>query len=148
MAQENQSIGVSPKKIQDDMWAGLGTQALLSAIELDIFSIISEGNRTVIDIARRAKAKSRGTRMLLDAMVGLGYLTKKGEKYALEPLSETYLVRGKESYMGDMVMIARITHPAWLRLTEIVKTGVPAQAVDAEEPGRDFFPKIVGALFP
>jgi ubiquinone/menaquinone biosynthesis C-methylase UbiE len=148
MTQDNNNIEVSPKKIQDDMWAGLGTQALLSAIELDIFSVISEGNRTVADIARRAKAKSRGTRMLLDGLVGLGYLNKKGEKYGLEPVSDSYLVRGKDAYMGDMVMISRVTHPAWLQLTEIIKTGKPAQAVDAEGQGKDFFPKIVGALFP
>ena len=37
---------------------------------------------------------------------------------------------------------------SWQALAETVRTGRPGQSVDAEEAGREFFPKLVAALFP
>jgi 2-polyprenyl-3-methyl-5-hydroxy-6-metoxy-1,4-benzoquinol methylase len=38
--------------------------------------------------------------------------------------------------------------PKWLHLNEIVKTGKPAQAVNQEEAGGEFFQKLVTEIFP
>jgi ubiquinone/menaquinone biosynthesis C-methylase UbiE len=148
MAQAKPSIEVSPLKLQQDLWGMLATQAILAGIQHDVFTIIAEGNRTAKDIARKAKASARGVRILLDALTGLGYLTKKGDKYGLEPISDTFLVRGKPSYMGDMSATAKLTHAGWANLGEVVKTGKSAASVDAEAGGKEFFPKLVAALFP
>jgi len=148
MAKAKDNEAVTPQKLQQDLWAVLAAQALITGTELDVFTIISEGNRTPKEVARRAKANVRGIRMLLDALTGLGYLNKKGEKYGLEPISEKFLVRGKPAYMGDFSVTANLTRPGWFQLSEVVRSGKPVAAVDAEESGKEFFPKLVAALFP
>ncbi|HKV38950.1 MAG TPA: methyltransferase [Blastocatellia bacterium] len=139
---------VSPAQIGEDLWAALATQALVSGIELRVFTHIAGGKSTPGAIARAAHTSERGTRMLLDALAALGYLSKNGETYALEPVANTFLVQGKASYMGDLASATRLTYAGWANLTEAVKSGKPANAVDVESSGKEFFPKLVGALFP
>jgi 3-hydroxy-5-methyl-1-naphthoate 3-O-methyltransferase len=148
MAKATENSEVTPQKLQQDLWAVLGAQALTTGVELDIFTIISEGNRTPKEVARRAKASQRGVRMLMDALTGMGYLNKRGETYGLEPISDKFLVSGKPTYMGSFASTTSLTRPGWAQLGEVVKTGKPVAAVDAEEAGKEFFPKLVAILFP
>jgi ubiquinone/menaquinone biosynthesis C-methylase UbiE len=148
MAQSAKQIDVTPERILQDLWAARNAQALMAGTELDLFTHIKNGKHTAKEIGRAAKASERGTRRLLDALVGLGYLNKSGEEYGLEPVSERFLVRGGATYLGPMVNETRLVWESWAHLTEVVKTGRPFTAVDTEESGRDFFPKLVAAIFP
>src|SRR5258708_5742742 len=47
-----------------------------------------------------------------------------------------------------MVNETRLVWESWSHLTEVVKSGRPFSAVDTEQTGRDFFPKLVTAIFP
>src|SRR5579884_2735091 len=67
---------VTPQRIIEDLWAGWRAQTLVAAVELDLFTHIAEGKRTSKEIARSASSSEHGTRRLLDALVGLGYLNK------------------------------------------------------------------------
>jgi ubiquinone/menaquinone biosynthesis C-methylase UbiE len=139
---------VTPQKIIEDLWAARATQALVTGIELDVFTHISAGKHTVKEIARAAKASDDGMERLLDALVGLGYLNKKKNRYGLKPIAEKFLIRGKDSYIGDFTYETRLTWDGWLRLTEVIRSGRPVERVDSEESGREFFPKLVSAIFP
>jgi len=148
MAQAAKQIEATPERIIQDMWAARNAQALMAGTELDFFTHISNGKHTAKEIARAAKASERGTRRLLDALVGLGYLSKKDNNYYLEAVSERFLVRGQPTYLGPMVTETRMVWESWSHLTEVVKSGRPFTAVDTEQFGRDFFPKLVAAIFP
>src|SRR5260370_1221861 len=41
-----------------------------------------------------------------------------------------------------------LSYKTWPGLVDAVRSGKPAQAVEAEERGREFFPKLVAGLFP
>lgn len=139
---------VTPHTVMQDLWAGWRAQALVAAIELEVFTHISQGKRTAKEIASASSSSDDGMRRLLDAMVGLGYLDKTGDKYKLEPVSDTFLVRGNKSYLGEMAYITRNGWDSWSHLTDVVRTGQPMETIDAEEKGREFFPKLISALFP
>ncbi len=134
---------LTPQQIMDDFWGAWKTQTLIAGIELDLFTHIAEGNRTPREIARAAKASERGTPRLLDALVGLGYLNKKGNRYRLKPVSEKFLVCGKETYVGDTAQTTRLRWDTWARLTQAVKTGRPVLRLD-----KGYFSKLVKAIFP
>ena len=148
MAQAAKQIEATPERIIQDMWAARNAQALMAGSELDFFTHINNGKHTAKEIARAAKASERGTRRLLDALVALGYLNKKGNGYHNEPVSERFLVRGQPTYLGPMVNETRMVWESWSHLTEVVKSGRPFTAVDTEQLGRDFFPQLVAAIFP
>jgi 3-hydroxy-5-methyl-1-naphthoate 3-O-methyltransferase len=134
--------------VTDAMWAFGRTHALTSAIELKVFDPLEQGPKTAADIAKALKLSARGVRILLDVLVGLELLAKNKDAYALNPTSATFLVTDSPAYVGEFVQHARMLDDTWNGLTETVRTGKPAQAVDLEERGREFFPKLVGALFP
>src|SRR5437588_3089035 len=148
MSQAAKQAQVTPERIIQDLWAARNAQALMAGTELDFFTHINNGKHTAKEIARAAKASERGTRRLLDAQVGLGYLRKKYNNYYLEPVPKRFLVRGQPTFLGPMVNETRIVWESWSHLTEVVKSGRPFTAVDTEQTGRDFFPKLVAAIFP
>jgi ubiquinone/menaquinone biosynthesis C-methylase UbiE len=139
---------LTPLPIFEDLCGYWRTQALVSAIELDLFTPMAQGKRTAEEIAAAAGASARGVPRLLDALVAMGYLSKSGNRYGLRPLAATFLLRGKERYMGGVAFTSRDLWEAWAHLHEAVKTGRPFQAVDAVERGKEFFPRLVSGLFP
>src|SRR5215471_19866993 len=143
----NRGKAVTPEPISESLWAPLATRALITGTELGVFTLIAEGIRTAEDIAGQSKASKRGIVMLLDGLAGLGYLNKKGNRYGLEPIAETFLVTGKPGYMGDLVTTLGAMRIDWNALTESVRSGQPITTVDADQAGREFFPKLVAGLF-
>jgi ubiquinone/menaquinone biosynthesis C-methylase UbiE len=74
-------------------------------------------------------------------------LTKNGAAYGLTPEVETYLVQGKEKYLGPMIQHTDLLWPTFGRLTEAVRTGQPQRAVDEEAQGEEFFVQLVPMIF-
>ncbi|MBI3651910.1 MAG: methyltransferase domain-containing protein [Acidobacteria bacterium] len=142
------SSPITPQQIIDHLWAARSAMALAAGIEHEVFTHVANGERTAVDIAKAAKASKRGMEPLLDALVALQYLTKKGNQYGLAPVSEMFLVKSKPTYMGAFAQETALNWEAWGKLAEVVKTGKPVVAVDAEKFGKEFFPKLVAAIFP
>src|SRR2546430_8684062 len=76
------------------------TEALKTAIELELFTAIAEGKQTAEDIGARCKASARGTRILCDFLVVHGLLTKHANRYALTPDSAVFLDKHSKAYVG------------------------------------------------
>ena len=138
---------VTPMKFINDLWAARVSLTLIAAIELDVFTTIAQGKKTAADVAKAIKAPKRGVDRLLDALVGIGYLTKKGSQLGLTPVADTFLVRTKHTFIGAMADESRITLPGWMQLADVVRSGKPVAGVDTAE-GREFFPRLVKAIFP
>ena len=148
MKQSATRMNVTPQRIIEDLWAGWRAQTLVAAVELDLFTQMMEGKYTSKEIAHSASSSEHGTRRLLDALVGLGYLNKKGKRYSLEPISKTFLVRDKGPYIGGMAYTTKLGWEKWAHLTDVVRSGHSIDSVDKEEEGREFFPKLVAGIFP
>ncbi|MBA2524852.1 MAG: methyltransferase domain-containing protein [Pyrinomonadaceae bacterium] len=76
------------------------TEGLKAAIELEVFTAISEGKTTAIEIAERSNASERGIRILCDFLCVLGFLTKDGGSYKLTPESALFLDKRSPAYLG------------------------------------------------
>jgi ubiquinone/menaquinone biosynthesis C-methylase UbiE len=134
--------------IVDDLWAARESQVLIAGVDLDVFTYISHGHDTAEAVADAIGAPLRGVRRLLDALVGIEYLTKEGGRYGLDPLTARYLVRDKPEYVGGMVDELKLLWRSWANLSEVVRTGRPVSRWDDEDTARDMFPRLVSALFP
>jgi ubiquinone/menaquinone biosynthesis C-methylase UbiE len=138
---------VTPMKIVNDLWAARTALALSAAVDLDVFTSISQGKKTSAAIAKSLGLSQRGVERLLDALTGIGYTTKRGTQYGLTPIADTFLVRTKHTYMGAMTKETQMTLPLWMQLADVIRSGKPAAAVNSDE-GRKFFPELVKAIFP
>ena len=138
----------TPELVMRHYWGIASTQALVTAIELDVFSLIANGKHTVQAISRAAKTTTRGMTVLLDALVGMQLLTKGELGYELTPDSEMYLVDSSLVSFGRMIRQGgRVALKSWSNLTEVVRTGKPLFSAD-EKHFEKFFPELVRALFP
>jgi ubiquinone/menaquinone biosynthesis C-methylase UbiE len=101
------------------------TAALRAAIELDVFTAIGEGQSTVAQIAQRANASERGTRILCDNLTIMGFLTKNSTHYGLAPDAATFLDRRSPAYMGTAARFLNAPEilGAYDHLTEAVRKG-------------------------
>src|SRR5690242_3304853 len=79
------------------------TEAIRSAIELDVFTAIGAGHDTAAAIAKACKVAERGARILCDFLVVNGFLTKSGSEYGLAQDSATFLDRKSPAYMGSCI---------------------------------------------
>ncbi len=100
MSSVPQAQSPSPALFFDTMNAYQRTAALKGAIQLDVFTAIGEGNSTAEAIARRCDTSERGTRILCDYLVIIGFLTKDGVNYRLTPDTAMFLDRRSPAYMG------------------------------------------------
>lgn len=101
------------------------TAALKAAVELDVFTGIAEGKRTVQQLATRCEASDRGIRILCDYLVIHGFLTKAGGHYDLTQDSAFFLDRNSPAYMGGTLefLLSPMLTGAFENLTEVVRKG-------------------------
>ena len=114
-----------------------GSKALLSAVELDLFSTLAQRPLSGKTLTAKLGLQPRGTRDWLDALVSLGMLNRSGDEYANTPATDLYLDRAKPTYLGGMLEMANARlYPFWGSLTDGLRTGHPQNEAKA---GEDFF---------
>ena len=125
------------------------TQALKTAIELETFTAIGEGNTTTQAIAKRCGASERGTRIICDFLTIIGFLTKEGNDYSLTADSAMFLDKRSPAYMGtisNFILSEHIRQP-FERLTETVRNGFYA-ADTAFEPDHPMWVEFARSMQP
>jgi predicted O-methyltransferase YrrM len=102
MSSSPQPQAPSPGIVFDTLQAYQRSVALRGAIDLDLFTAIADGNKSLSAIASRIKASEKGTRVLCDYLTMLGFLVKQGGEYSLTPDSAAFLNRHSPAYMGTI----------------------------------------------
>src|SRR5262245_12158993 len=94
---------VTPERIMKFAWGYAAPLILEAGVRLGLFDALSGGPRTVVEVSGSAGASERGVRMALNALVGLGLLTKQSDRYTLTPEADTYLVSTKPTFLGGFL---------------------------------------------
>ncbi len=113
------------------------SRILLSAAELDLFTVLAPAPLSAQEIAGQIGADLRALTILLDALAAIGLLIKQGDQYQCpSPLSALLSKRSPDSILAMVLHMAHVWQ-RWSRLTEVVKGhGVPETfpvSPDAEE---------------
>ena len=115
-----------------------GSKALLSAVELGLFSeLAAAGPLDAEELRERLGLHPRSARDFLDALVALDMLEREDGRYANTPATDLFLDRAKPSYIGGVLEMgnARL-YGFWGSLTEGLRTGAPQNEA---KDGEDFF---------
>ncbi|MBN1434743.1 class I SAM-dependent methyltransferase [Candidatus Fermentibacterales bacterium] len=96
---------------------------LKTALELDIFTVVSGSGPFLDSIALASGCSPKGLEVLLNALCPLGLLKRNENGYELTPVSDAYLVRGKETFYGDWCLTAQLAWPIRARSADAVRTG-------------------------
>jgi len=131
------------------VWGFAPPLILEAAVNYGVFDLLDHGPQTVEDLAAESGASARGLTAIVNALVGLGFLARRGNRYALTPESAAFLVSTKPAYHGGFFPhLMRQVLPHWLDLRESVGTGRPAVAANHQGDGQQFFAEFVEGLFP
>jgi len=109
--------------------AGLATQVLGLALELDVFRWLEE-ERTAEEVAAVAGVSAVGMKDLLEALVALGLLERLGEKYRNLELASKYLSSRSECSLRESLLHQARMAGEWEELRQYVR---------APEGGRELF---------
>ncbi len=138
---------IDPSKI---MQVGLGfwaSKTLLTAINMGLFTYLSEGELSGKDIQTKLGLHNRSLYDFLDALVALGFLERNGLKetasYRNSEDSNLFLDKNKHSYVGVMLEMANNRlYPFWNNLEEGLKTGKPQN--ETRSGGKPIFEILYG----
>jgi len=111
-----------------------GAKALLSAVELGLFTELARGPLDTETLRRQIGIHQRGARDFFDALVALGVLERSDDRYANSAEADAFLDRGKPSYVdGFLEMSGASSYPIWGSLTEGLRTGRPQRKAGEPE---------------
>jgi len=138
----------SPALLFDTFNGYQRTQALKTAIELELFTAIGEGKSTAKAIAERCSASERGTRILCDYLTVMGFLAKQGDNYSLTLDSATFLDKQSPAYMGTIsnFLLSPYIKDKFDQLTETVRKGSTADT--AFEPDHPMWVEFARSMQP
>lgn len=95
--------------------------ALMSAVELDVFTAIAEGGDTIEAVAEACGIEPVNAERLLVALTAMELLSRDGDRFANAVDVERFLVRGKPTYAGPWMLFGKPRWDGWGHLTEHLK---------------------------
>jgi precorrin-6B methylase 2 len=134
------SAAPSPDHILQVGFGFWASKTLLSAVELDLFSMLADDGMTAGQIADEIGLHDRSRNDFLDALVSLGLLARDGNDATAQyrNTSDTALFLAKQSpaYLGGMLEMANARlYGFWDGLTEALRTGQPQNEIKSGAPG-------------
>src|SRR5437879_3527293 len=140
---------VTPERLMQFGFAYAPPLIIGAATANKVFDTLASGGKNVEEVSRKTGASIRGLRAIMNALVGLELLKKSGDRYALTPESEAFLVSNKPGSLAGFFSMNRMRMmQQWMKLDEIVRTGRPAEARNQEGPGTEFFSELVENIIP
>jgi len=93
----------NPQPIWQVMTGYQHSAAFKTAIDLELFTKIAEGNKTVESLSKACGAAERGIRILADVFTVHGFLTKDADGYGLSEMAAAFLDKNQQTYIGSTV---------------------------------------------
>ncbi|TAK09850.1 MAG: methyltransferase [Candidatus Manganitrophaceae bacterium] len=99
------------------------SRTLIAAVEVDLFTHLGKKPATAKEIARKADASPEGIEFLLNALTGMGLLTKSADRFRNTPLSRTYLDAASTQSITNFIWLAGQHWNDWIGLADAVRKG-------------------------
>jgi SAM-dependent methyltransferase len=109
-------------------------RVILTALALDLFTVIGKKVWRLQDLAREMKVSERGLSILCRNLAMAGLLHKKGDVYSNSRLSATALNADDPAYRGNYLQLITDHANDWLRLADSVRSGEPLEKDELEDP--------------
>ena len=130
----SQEVSVNPSRILESGLAFWSSKVLLTAVNLELFTLLAQGGKNAEEIKSALHLQDRGLFDFLDSLVALNFLYREGTGeigiYCNTLETDVFLDKKKPSYIGGMLEMANNRlFPFWNNLEEALKTGLPQNEV-------------------
>jgi hypothetical protein len=121
------------------------SRVLLTAYELDLFTVINDEWKTSAEVAEAIEADARATDRLMNALTALGLLQKRDGRFTNSPAATQFLVKGRPDYMAGLAHTAHLWQ-TWSGLTQAVRTGTGTVGDEVNQRGDEWLRAFIGAM--
>lgn len=118
-------------------WGYRAARVLHVANGVGIFTALSEKEMSLKELCQECHTELGMTEKILIACTAMGLLDKYGGRYKNTELAETYLVRGRKLYQGDIIAHSVTVWNFWNTLEDKVRIAAAPKNKHADEH-RDF----------
>ena len=99
------------------------TKILLTAVKLDLFSVLNGVSQTAPEIAKRLNLDGQALTILMNALVAMRVLLKNGDHFSNTQVSKNHLVKSNNEYIGHLLLLHDAEWENWGKLEDAVRTG-------------------------
>jgi len=116
------------------------SQILFASSDLGIFAFLAGSpDSTLAEVMDACDLNARAGRLLLDACVAVGLLTKQAGRYRNGEAAERFLVPGSRTDLSAAIRYNRDVYQAWGKLPQFARSGKPVERPEAhlgDDPDR------------
>jgi SAM-dependent methyltransferase len=99
------------------------SKIILAANEYEIFTELSGRSRSAKELAQEGNLDCRALTVIMDALVAMRLLAKEHNQYRNSEAAETYLVKNRPEYMGELLKFMNVYWKHWGDLENVIKKG-------------------------
>ncbi|MDH3642213.1 MAG: acetylserotonin O-methyltransferase [Gammaproteobacteria bacterium] len=114
------------QRIMKGFWE---SAALMSAVELGVFTAIAKGADSLDALAAAADIEAVNAERLLTALTAMQLVERKGDRFTNSADVERFLVEGEPSYAGPWMLFGKPRWQGWGELTQHLRQRADAQRV-------------------
>jgi len=134
MVKAKDLAGILPDDLNETIRAFMPSRALLTALELNIFSALAAAS-SAEQVAQKIHADPRSTEMLFNALVSLKLLEKKNGLFSNTPVSARFFTDASpDNARPALLHTANLWH-RWSTLTDAVRAGTSVVTRTRDEAG-------------
>ena len=112
---------VDTVRLQNVVKASWESAALMSGVELGLFTAIAKGDDTIARAAKVLGIEPVNAERLMTALTAMSILARDGDTFANAPDVQRFLVEGERSYAGPWMLFTKPEWNEWGNLTEHLK---------------------------
>jgi hypothetical protein len=121
------------------------SRAVLTAVELDLFTAVGDG-ASAAEVAARLKTAPRATESLLNALTALGLLEKQDGRFRNGDWAARFLCAGAVHDSRAALMHSVHLWPRWSTLTDCVRRGTAVSFEEMAERNEDWTDAFIAAM--
>jgi len=126
------AAGALPDDLQDRVRAFQESRAILTALELDVFTALGDG-ATAAEAAARTGTDARAMEMLLHALASMGLVSKREGAFHNTPETKRYFTAGSPDNAQPALMHTAHLWGRWSTLTDCVRAGTSVASRQAPD---------------
>jgi SAM-dependent methyltransferase len=121
-ANEPEGPKLTTQRINEMAFSFRNSAMLIAALELGLFTAVSEGPAGPAEIAEKTGMPVESAERLMITCAALKLLERKGERYVNTPDVDRYLVRGRRTYFGDyLIYQVKNDYDGWKNIASRLK---------------------------
>ena len=124
---------INTVRLQNISYGHKQSAALRAAIELDLFTKVSQGAKGFSELAEALAISELNAERIVVACAAMGLLEKDGVGYSNAADAERFLVKGKPTYVGPWLLFATYDFEEWKNLKTYLSSEHPPRVLGMYE---------------